>query len=59
MDKNIKYEDAIKELEDIVNKLENPETGIDKAFELYEKGIELSKFCEDYLDKKEQKLKSE
>ena len=59
MDKNITYEQAIKELEETVKQLENPETGIDKAFELYEKGIELSKFCEDYLDKKEQKLKSE
>ena len=59
MDKNMTYEEAMKELEGIVKQLENPDTGIDKAFELYEKGIELSKFCEDYLDKKEQKLKSE
>lgn len=59
MDKKMTYEQAMKELEEIVKKLENPETDIDNAFELYEKGIKLSKFCEDYLGEKEEKLKSE
>ncbi len=59
MDNKMTYEQAMKELEQTVKMLENPETDIDKAFELYEKGIKLSKFCEDYLDKKEKKLKNE
>lgn len=56
MDKNMTYEQAIKELEEIVKKLENPQTQIDKAFELYETGLKLSKFCEDYLSEKEKLL---
>lgn len=56
MDKNMTYEQAIKELEEIVKKLENPQTQIDKAFELYETGLKLSKFCEEYLSEKEKLL---
>ena len=51
------YEKSIKELENIVDKLENSSVSIDEAFKLYEKGVELSKKCSDYLEQQENKMK--
>lgn len=59
MDKKLTYEQAMEELEKTVDKLENGDTSMDEAFELYEQGIKLSKFCQDYLKEKEEKIKSE
>lgn len=39
------YESASKKLEQIAIQLENGEVSLDKAIELFEKGVELSKFC--------------
>ena len=52
------YEQAMKELEQTVALLESGETDMDKAFELYEKGVKLAKYCEDYLNEKEKMLKN-
>jgi len=50
------YEQAMKALEETVAQLENSNTDMDKAFELYEKGVALAKYCEDYLSEKEKSL---
>ncbi len=51
------YEKAMEELENIVNKLENSKETMDESFSLYEKGIKLIKFCDEYLNKQENKIR--
>ncbi len=50
------FEDSIKELEKIVEKLEKGDAGLDESLELFEKGIKLSKACNEMLDKAEKKV---
>ncbi len=50
------FEQSIKELEEIVHKLEQGELSLEKALEYFEKGIVLSKFCTTILDDAEQKV---
>ena len=57
MEKNIRFETAFKELETVIAKLENSETPLDEALELYEKGIALIRVCSERLDSAEQKIK--
>ena len=44
------FEDAINELELTVKKLEIGECTLDDSIELFERGIELSKYCYDKID---------
>ena len=53
--KNISFEDALKELEEIVDNLNNDELDLEKAISAYEKGMSLKKICEERL--KEAKLR--
>jgi exodeoxyribonuclease VII small subunit len=50
------FEDAQKELEQIVQKLERGEAGLDEALALWERGEELYKLCVERLDKAEGKI---
>ena len=43
MDKD--FETALKELEEIVKKLENKDIKLNEMIENYNKGLELSKYC--------------
>ncbi|HWP81209.1 MAG TPA: exodeoxyribonuclease VII small subunit [Bacteroidota bacterium] len=51
------FEESLKRLEKIVEILEQGEISLDEAIELYEEGIELSKFCGEKLKTVELKLK--
>jgi exodeoxyribonuclease VII small subunit len=44
------FEDAQRELEQIVERLERGEAGLDEAIELWERGEELYKLCVGSLD---------
>ena len=55
--KKISFEDALKDLEEIVENLNNDELELEKAISAYEKGMELKKICEQRL--KEAKLRIE
>ena len=44
------FEDAQRELEQIVERLERGETGLDEAIQLWERGEELYKLCATRLD---------
>ena len=55
--KKITFEEALKELEEIVDNLNNDEIELEKAISAYEKGMELKKICEQRL--KEAKLRIE
>lgn len=51
------FEEQIKELEDIVSKLEGSEVSLDETLSLFEKGIKLTKACQKILDNAENKVK--
>lgn len=54
--KTIKYEDAIRQLEDIVEKLENNELDIDEMPEALKRAQQLLKFCRDRLTKTDEEI---
>lgn len=49
MVENLTYEEALKQLEDIVQKLENNEIPLEESIALFQEGIALSKYCDDKL----------
>ncbi len=53
---DLTYEQAIKELENIVSKLENSEVSLEESISLFEKGTELVKICNGKLNTAEQKF---
>ena len=57
MNKELSFEEALKELEDIVIKLEKGDISLDEAIKAYEKGSDLKEQCEKRLN--EAKLKVE
>ena len=52
----IKFEDAIKRLEEIVAKLEEGDLTLDETLDLYEDGVKLSKFCMKKLQDAEKRI---
>ena len=55
-EKEITFEEALKKLEDAVNKLENGEIQLDEAFKMFEDGIKYAKICENKLSAIEEKV---
>ena len=54
--KEILFDEAMLQLENIVRQLEQGDVPLESAIELYQKGMELSKFCSDKLQKAEKQL---
>lgn len=50
------YEQAISELEEIVQKLERGELPLDESIENFQRGVELSRFCSKKLDEAERRI---
>ena len=50
------FEQAMKQLEQIVQDLESGDMPLDKAIKKFEEGIQLSKFCTQKLDETEKKI---
>lgn len=50
------YEQAVKELEEILNSLESQDTSLDEAMKLFEKSVELSKICFDKIKQTQGKV---
>lgn len=53
----IKYEKAVSELEQIVDRMENDELDIDQLSEQLKRAKELVKFCKDKLTKTDEEIK--
>jgi exodeoxyribonuclease VII small subunit len=51
------FETALKRLEEIVGLLEHSETPLEQAIDLYEEGLELSRFCTSKLKGAEVRFK--
>lgn len=54
--KSLSFENALKQLEEIVHELEQEEVPLEKAINLYQKGMELSKYCDEKLEHAENKM---
>jgi len=52
----IKFEDALKKLEKIVEDLEKGELSLDEALKKYQEGIELSRSCSTRLESARKKI---
>lgn len=57
MKKNIKFEDAICELEEIVKKLESGNISLDESIGAFEEAVRLVKICNEKLESAEQKVR--
>ena len=57
MDTTIKdFEAAIAELEAIVKRLEDGDLALEQSLELYERGVQLSRFCHGRLEEAERRI---
>lgn len=56
MAKKLELEDALAELEGIVEELEGGELGLDAAMKKFERGVKLTRDCQTALTKAEQKV---
>lgn len=50
------FESAIAELESIVKQLEGGDLPLDKSLALFERGVELSRYCHDQLGEAERRI---
>ncbi len=55
--KSTRFEDALTDLEKVVQTLESGEQPLDKSLEQFERGIALARFCQQSLTDAEQKVK--
>lgn len=55
--KEINFETALNQLEEIVRQLENGQVPLEKALELFTEGIRLTKLCNSQLDMAEKKIR--
>ena len=56
MEERLKYEEAVKMLEDIVKELEKSDLPLETAIELFSKGMYFVKMCKDHLEQAESKI---
>ena len=49
-------EENFKQLDEMIEKLEDKEIGLEESFSLYEQGMKLLKQCNDQIDKVEKKV---
>ncbi len=54
--KNVKFEEALKRLEKIVEKLEAGDVPLEESLELYEEGITLFRHCSSKLEEAKKKV---
>ncbi|RSD27387.1 exodeoxyribonuclease VII small subunit [Mesobacillus subterraneus] len=55
-DKKLSFEQAMEQLESIVEKLEEGDVPLEEAISFYKEGMELSKLCHDKLKNVEEQL---
>ena len=52
------FEDALKELETIVERMEDGEPSLEESLKLFERGMDLTRQCQKALDEAEQRIQS-
>ncbi len=56
LEEEIKFEDALEQLEEIVEKLETGDLPLEEALKAFEEGIKLSRFCSEQLNEAELRI---
>ena len=56
MEKEMKFEEQMKKLQEIVEKLEKEDVDLDESIQLYEEGLKLSKALKEQLEEFEKKI---
>ena len=56
MKENISFEESLKKLEEIAEKLENKDTSLKESITLFEEGMKYSKKCSEILNNAKQKI---
>jgi exodeoxyribonuclease VII small subunit len=56
MKKEKAFEEALKELEEIVNRLEQGDLPLEQALQLFEQGVKLSRLCHTRLDEAQKRV---
>lgn len=56
MTEDIKFEPALKRLEEIVDSLERDDLDLEKSLKIFEEGIKMSRICSKHLDDAEKKI---
>ena len=51
-----KFEDALKDLESVVTRLEDGDIPLEESLKLFEEGVKLSRLCAEKLDEAEKKV---
>lgn len=51
-----KFEDAMKKLESIVEKMEKGDMSLNESLKMFEEGVKLTRFCSQELHKAEKKV---
>lgn len=54
--KGLKFEEAIKRLEEIVNLMEDDKLSLEDSLKIFQEGMELSYYCNKKLDEAEKKI---
>jgi exodeoxyribonuclease VII small subunit len=57
MTKQVKFEEALSRLEEIVDKLQSRELLLEESLKLFEEGLKLSRFCYDKLQEAEKRVR--
>ena len=52
------FEKTFKELSDLVEKMEHGDLSLEQSLDCFEKGVKLSKTCQQLLEKAEQKVET-
>jgi exodeoxyribonuclease VII small subunit len=54
--KEKRFEDAMKELEDIVKRLESGDLALEESLKIFEEGVALSRYCFNKLEEAEKRV---
>jgi len=54
--REINFEQAVQELEGLVERMEKGELGLEESLKAFERGVELTRLCQKALDEAEQKV---
>ena len=52
------FEDALEELETVVERMENGEPSLEESLKLFERGMDLARRCQKALDDAEQRIRT-
>ncbi len=56
-ERELSLEEALEQIEAVVEKLEQPGTSLEESFVAYKEGVSLVKHCNDMIDKVEKEVK--